>query len=61
MNQIDETQLYRLVGGVVVAVLAVWLFLVFTESQGHHAGLMNQLQAVNLYSDHHGYLPLIVK
>ena len=31
MNQIDEGQLYRLVGGVIVVILAVWFFLAFTE------------------------------
>ena len=60
MNQIDESQLYRLIGGVVVVVLAAWLFLVFTESQAS-ASFLSQWQAVDLYADHHGYLPLIVK
>ena len=60
MNQIDESQLYRLVSGVVVVVLAVWLFLVFTEGQAS-AGFLSQWQAVDLYADHHGFLPLIVK
>jgi hypothetical protein len=60
VDQIDETQFYRLVGGVVLVVLVVWLFLVFTESQAS-ATLLSQWQAVDLYSDHHGYLPLILK
>lgn len=60
MNQIDESQLYRLVGGAVVVILAVWIFLVFTESQAS-AGLLSQWQTVDLYADHHGYLPLIVR
>ena len=60
MNQIDEGQLYRLVGGVIVVILTVWFFLVFTDSQAN-ASLLNQWQAVDLYSDHHGFLPLIIK
>lgn len=60
MNQIDESQLYRLVGGAVAIILVVWIFLVLTESQAS-AGLLSQWQAVDLYSDHHGYLPLIVR
>ena len=60
MNQIDEGQLYRLVGGVIVVILAVWFFLAFTEGQAS-AGLLGQWQAVDLYSDHHGFLPLILK
>ena len=60
MNQIDEGQLYRLVSGVIVVILAVWFFLVLTESQVS-AQLLSQWQAVDLYGDHHGYLPLIIK
>ena len=60
MNQIDESQLYRLVGGVVVVVVALWLFLVFTESQAS-ANILGQWQGADLYSDHHGFLPLIIK
>ena len=60
MNQIDEGQLYRLVSGVIVVILAVWFFLVLTGSQVS-AHLLSQWQAVDLYGDHHGYLPLIIK
>lgn len=60
MNQIDEGQLYRLVSGVIIAILAVWFFLIVTESQAS-ASLLSQWQAVDLYGDHHGFLPLIIK
>lgn len=61
MNQIDESELYRLVGGIVVVVLVIWLYLIFTEGQAN-AGLLSQWQAMDIYADHHGvYLPVVVK